>query len=315
MLLMSASSASAAARFASPSGSGTGCTPAAPCGIVTAVNSAVDGDDITIEPGTYGSPTPLTTTLEDESKTLAIHGQAGHPRPVIITHAGIGIELLGNNSSVSDLDVEDAVGAYGIYVAGAYSSAIDRAVSHVSSAKAIACYPSGTLTDSVCWSSGESGVAATLLIASSATATLRNDTLIASGSAGTAVAVHAILGTTMTINLTNSIARGAGADIFASTDNEAKSTAVVNADHSNYAAVKTEPGGGGSTISITPAGSATNRGARPRDTHARCQSLGAGWVRRLCRLSVSGLGRAGLGRLRRSASWTRSCRGGRCRSC
>ena len=268
MFLFIASSASAAARFASPSGSGTGCTQGAPCDIVTAVNSAVSGDDITIEPGTYGSPTPLTTTLDDEGKTLAIHGQAGQSRPVIVTQAGYGIELLGNNSSVSDLDVEDAVGQYGIYVSGAYESAIDHVISHVSAAKAVACYPAGTLTDSVCWSSGPSGVAATLLVISSATATLRNDTLIASGSSGTAVAANATVGSTMTINLTNSIAHGAGTDISASTDTEAKSTAIVNADHSNYATVQIENGGGGSTTSVTPAGSATNQVGAPAFVNA-----------------------------------------------
>jgi len=181
VLLIAAPSAWATARYASPSGTGTACTLAAPCDILEAVKGAASKDDITIEPGTYGSPTPLAMTLDDEGKTLAIHGQAGQPRPVIISQAGFGIELLGMNSSISDLDLEDSVGEYGIYVSGAYSTAIDHVISHVSAANAIACYPAGTLTDSVCWSSGSSGVATTLLVPSSVTATLRNDTLIASG--------------------------------------------------------------------------------------------------------------------------------------
>ena len=205
MLLIAAPSAFAAARFASPSGSGTECTQAAPCDILTAVKNAANNDDITIEPGTYGSPTPLAMTLDDEGKTLAIHGQAGQPRPVIISHAGFGIELLGMNSSVSNLDLEDSSGEYGIYVSGTYSTTIDHVVSHVSAPKAVACYPSGTLTDSVYWSSGENGVAATLLVVASVTATLRNDTLIASGSGGTAVVANAIVGSTRTMNLTLSL--------------------------------------------------------------------------------------------------------------
>ncbi len=262
-LLIAASSASAAARFASPTGSGTACTQAQPCEIVTAVNDAMNNDDITIEPGTYGSPTPLTTTLDDGGNTLTIHGEAGQPRPVIITQAGYGIELLGANSSVSDLDLEDTAGTNGIYVSGLYKATIDHVISHVSAANAVACYPSGTVTDSVCWSSGPSGTAATLLVLLSGSATLRNDTLIASGSGGMAVAANAIDGSTMTLNLTNTIARGVGADISASTDSNPKSMAIVNADHSNYANVQISNEGGGSTTSVTPAGSATNQTGAP----------------------------------------------------
>ena len=263
ILLIAASSASAAARFASPTGSGTACTQALPCEIVTAVNDAMNNDDVTIEPGTYGSPTPLTTTLDDGGNTLTIHGEAGQPRPVIITQAGYGIELLGANSSVSDLNLENTAGEYGIYVSGLYSANIDHVISHVSAANAVACYPSGTVSDSVCWSSGPSGIAATLLVLLSGSATLRNDTLIASGSGGHAVAVNAIDGSTMTINLTNSIARGMEADIYASTDSNPKSMAIVNARHSNYANVQISNGGGGSTISVTPAGSAANQTDAP----------------------------------------------------
>jgi hypothetical protein len=266
-LLIAAPCASAAERFASPAGTGTACTQPAPCDVITAVNSATSGDDITIEPGTYGSPTPLALTLDDEGKTLSIHGRDGEPRPVIISQAGYGIELLGM-SSARNLDIEDATGQYGIYVSGAYSSAIDHVISHVSAAGAIACYPAGTLTDSVCWSSGSSGVATTLLVPASVTATLRNDTLIASGSGGTAVAANPTSGGTMTINLSNSIARGAGSDISASTDAEPNTTAIVNADHSNYATVQTKPGGGGSTITVTPAGSATNQTGAPAFVNA-----------------------------------------------
>ena len=263
ILLIAVPSARAAARFASPTGSGTVCTQTQPCEIVTAVNDAMNNDDITIEPGTYGSPTPLTTTLDDGGNTLTIHGEAGQPRPVIITQAGYGIELLGANSSVSDLELENTAGEYGIYVSGQYNATIDHVISRVSAANAVACYPSGKLTDSVCWSSGPSGIAATLLVLLSGSATLRNDTLIASGSGGTAVAANAISGSTMTLNLTNTIARGAGADIYASTDSNPKSMAIVNADHSNYANVQISNGGSGSTTSVTPAGSATNQTVAP----------------------------------------------------
>jgi hypothetical protein len=273
---MAAPVAGAAARFASPGGSGTECTQANPCDIVTAVNDASEGDDVTIGTGTYGAPTPLATELEDEGEPISIHGQAGQPRPVIHTQAEYGVELLAPGSSLSDVDIENAVGHFGVYVNEIGAANVDHVISHVSAAGAIACYPSGTLTDSVCWSSGTNGIAETVLVASSVTATLRNDTLIASGAGGTAVAVNSSTDSTMTINLINSIARGAGTDIFAGTDSNPKTAAIVNADHSNYATVQVSNGGGGSTISVTPAGSGTNQQGAPAFVNA-----GAGDFREL----------------------------------
>lgn len=262
-LAIAAPAAGAAARFASPGGSGTECIQANPCDIVTAVNGASKGDDITIGPGAYGVPAPLSTELEDEGEPISIHGQAGQPRPVIHTQAEYGVEILAPGSSLSDVDIENAVGHYGVYVNENLAANVDHVVSHVSAAGAIACYPAGTLTDSVCWSSGPNGIAETVLVATSVTATLRNDTMVASGAGGTAVAVNSSTSSTMTINLINSIARGAGTDIFASTDSAPKTAAIVNADHSNYATVQVSNGGGGSTISVTPAGSGTNQQGAP----------------------------------------------------
>jgi hypothetical protein len=263
-LLIAAPAAGATARFATPTGSGTLCTQTEPCDIVTAVSGASENDDVTIGPGTYGSPTPLTQDLEDEGETISIHGQVGKPRPVIVTQAEYGFELLGAKTSISHVDVESVQGKYGIFVNQTGNVLIDHVISHVSAPGAVACYPSGTMTNSVCWSSGPNGIAVTLLYVMSATADMRNDTLIASGAGGTAVWAHAEFPNTMTINLVNSIALGAGADIAAKTAPEAKSTAIVNADHSNYSTVQIENGGGGSTTSVTPAGSGTNQIGTPQ---------------------------------------------------
>jgi hypothetical protein len=263
ILLIAVPGASAAARFASPSGSGTTCSSAQPCDVVTAVNGAATNDDITIEAGTYGSPTPIATTLDDEGKKLTIHGQAGQPRPVIVSGAGIGVELLGNGSRLSNVDIEDPTGQYGIFVNGAYNADIDHVIAHTSAANSTACYVAGTVVDSVCWSSGSSGTGATLLVIASATVALRNDTVIASGSGGNAVVANGTAGSTMTINLYNTIARGAGADILVSTDSNPASKAAVSADHSNYANVQIANGGGGSLTSVTPAGSASNQTGLP----------------------------------------------------
>ena len=188
LLLLAAASANASTgeRFASPSGAGTVCTQLEPCGIETAVNKAVSGEEVTIEAGTYGSPSPLSKELEVNTG-VTVHGEAGKLRPVIISKASWGMTLEGEGAALSDLELIDATGDYGIYALGNSGTTIDHVIVHVSAAKAVACYPSEALNNSVCWSSGEEGVAATILVLSSATATMRNDTLIASGSGGDAV--------------------------------------------------------------------------------------------------------------------------------
>jgi CopC domain len=70
------------------------------------------------------------------------------------------------------------------------------------------------------------------------------------------------------MSLVNTIARGTGADIVARTDANPKSKAIVNAEHSNYATVQIENGGGGSTTSVTPAGTAGNQTSAPAFVNA-----------------------------------------------
>jgi hypothetical protein len=73
----------------------------------------------------------------------------------------------------------------------------------------------------------------------------------------------ALAPTSMSLTLSNTIARGAGSDIVAVTGSDPTSDATVTADHSNYSTVKIENGGGGSTTSVTPAGSGTNQTGAP----------------------------------------------------
>ena len=258
MLALTAASASAANRFASPTGTTAApCTQALPCDIVTAVNKAAGGDNITIEPGTYG---PLTTPLSDNGKPLSIHDLAGQPLPVIDTTADYGFDLSGG-SKLSDVVIDDSrASAYGFY-AGGPNASIDHVYVNASGSGAWACYPNATMVDSVCWASGPNGTAVTELIVASVMGELRNDTLIASGTGGHAIGVFGKGDATMTIDMTNTIAHGAAADIYATTDTNFGSKAVVNADHSNYASVTEVPGKG--TITITPAGSGTNQDTAP----------------------------------------------------
>lgn len=264
LLALGAPSARAAEaeRFASPTGRGAACAQAKPCTIKRALQDAKRGSAVTLEPGTYGSPTPESEPLE-VGPGVTVHGQAGEARPLIVSEASRGITLEGEGSTLSDVEVQDSVGNYGVYADGSSGSSIDHAIVQVAAAGAVACSVSETLTDSVCYASGASAVAATLSSASSATATLRNDTLIASGSGGEALALHATGDTTRTIELVNSIAHGADFDILAGTESGGTPTAIVNANHSDYATTEEENGGDEGTISITAPGAAGNQTDAP----------------------------------------------------
>jgi hypothetical protein len=261
-LLSTASASAAEERFASPGGQGSACTLAKPCALRRAIEKARKGTSVTIEPGEYAISTQAPEPIK-VGPGVSIHGQAGQARPVIITEAQQGITLEGEGSSVSDLEVQDAAGNYGIFADGSSASSIDHVIVQVTATGAIACAPSETLTDSVCSSSGASGIAATLSGTKTATATLRNDTLIAAGSGGEALVLHASGASTRTIDLTNTIAHGAGFDIFASTESGGTPTAIIDADHSDYATVHEEDNNNEGTVSVTAAGSSTNQTGAP----------------------------------------------------
>jgi hypothetical protein len=262
LALLSAQYATAASseRFAAPSGRGAACTQAAPCEIKKAIDEAQAGETVTLEPGTYGTPKPLPRALT-VAAGVSVHGQAGQPRPVLVTEALSGVILEGEGSSISDVEVQDATGEYGIFAESTAAGPIDRVISHVSGAGAVACEPSQAITDSVCWSSGSNGIATSLGETSNATTALRNDTLIASGSGGEALVARAKLSAAITVNLINTIARGAAFDIAAATKT-GKPAVVIDAEHSDYASVHEEAGGQG-TISVTAPGTAANQTGAP----------------------------------------------------
>ena len=74
-----AAPASAAQRYASPSGSALSpCSQLAPCDLKTAVEGAGGADEVIVNPGTY---TPSGNVLGNSA--ISIHGAVGQPRPVI----------------------------------------------------------------------------------------------------------------------------------------------------------------------------------------------------------------------------------------
>jgi hypothetical protein len=266
-LLLSASAAFATARFASPTGSSLSpCTHAEPCDIMTAINGSKEGDDITIEPGTYG-PLPAVGQLFPEHP-VTIHGQAGASRPVIVSAAGTGlpaIVVLGGNTTVSDLEIDAPSARYGLEVVVPGVN-VDRVIFHVFGTESDACFAVSpmTMTNSVCAADGSTGVG--FLLQTNVSATLRNDTFEAPGSSGIGVWADALGGNRPTLTVSNAIAHGGKADLLASADSNPSSVATIAADHSNYLIATAIPGSG--TASVTAAGSGTNQTAPPRFVNA-----------------------------------------------
>jgi hypothetical protein len=96
---------------------------------------------------------------------------------------------------------------------------------------------------------------------STQTSALVNDTLIGSGTGSYGVLVLATGGFTTTLKMTNSIARGAGADVYMDAGPTSASTAIFNADHSNYGSLGNAMAGG--TVTPTLPGSGSNQMLAP----------------------------------------------------
>ena len=176
---------------------------------------------------------------------------------------GIGVS---HGSTLSDVDVED----YNSSIRGSaidvvsQAATIDHVIAHaVGPNIEVGCTLIGSLVDSICWSSSANGYGARIVDSGpySQSATLRNDTLIATNTGGFGAVANSGGGWMVQMTLINSIAHGAGADVFASSDSNPQTNVTVTADHSNYATIdNVQPSG---TITVPPAGSGTNQVAAP----------------------------------------------------
>jgi hypothetical protein len=251
--LGTASAAAAATRFASPTGSGTACSAAAPCGIVTAVNNAGASDEVIVagNQGSYGTPTsPITTQLSDPG-SINLHGAGGQPMPVIFSHATNAIVM--QFGKVSQLDVEDVNPNSTAVFLG--SGGADHLIARANGSGCGA-DPDGTVADTICDAGNGSAAIGMFFFGSGSgthTLTLRNVTLIG-GDVGLDWNAQ---GYTQDIDATNAIVRGgSGTDIV--TGQTSAGSMATTLDHSNYAHVEANAG-----TTITAPGFGTNQTAAP----------------------------------------------------
>ena len=260
-------------RYASPTGSGTSCTSAAPCALATAVNGATSSTEVIVTPGTYNMG---ATGLANSQSALNVHGVAGQPRPVINSSANTGLELKGSGVKVADLTINHTGALFGLNV---FTTSITVQRVEVHSTAPIACFLgySGLARDSLCVTGAANGVAlddswGSDTSVTNGALTLRNITAIATGTTSYGIRANAGDFANIDVNARNVIASGTQADVRATrTANNSDSDIVLNT--SNYDLTQ----GAGNGVTITAAGSGTNQTAQPvfADTTGYHQALGS----------------------------------------
>jgi hypothetical protein len=255
--LATAVSASATTRYAEPSGNGPEpCELSDPCSLQTAVEGTVtDGDEVILLPGTYVE----TNELDDVNDAIDMHGQAGAPRPTIMSSASVAVFSNDPGTVIHHLNIEASGNINGLFL---QAGIVDEVIVH-QTANGIACsFPgaaSATIRDTVCWNSASTGIGVGLNQGTGTAAVkLRNVTAVSSGSTSS---YGLFLGGSSNANVSIDgravIAQGATADIRATED--ATSNSTINLDSSNYFTVSLS----GATPTVTPAGSGTNQTAEP----------------------------------------------------
>jgi hypothetical protein len=235
--LTAASSAQAEQRYASPSGSGAGCTQEAPCSLEEAVTKVKSGDEVIVEAGTY--PVAATVAAPLGSESFEIHGDPAGPMPTIESASkGPPITAFGAGVRMRYLRLV-AHGEHGEGVVCPDKGSLDQVEAAVTgkSSTAILLIEDCSVRDSLALATGNSSTA---LVASSVSGLVvghvRNVTAIASAPSET----HAVrasdydlaFGGGYTLDAKNLIARAGTADL--STTSFGFSPASISVAYSNF---------------------------------------------------------------------------------
>lgn len=254
-MFVTAASANAAQRFVSPTGSGGACSLAVPCSLPTGITGADFEDEVIVTSGTYSVASEIATP----TGRLFIHGEAGQPRPVIVSSGATAIVLNGVDIRVSDLVLQHTGSSYGLFVFS-NNSRVDH-VQVSSTGSSAACYvgPSVTFRDSLCvaTANGARAVQHEFSLATGSSK-IRNVTAIATGASSIGMRFAVGPGTMSTIDARNVIAQGELRDIQSVTMG-AGSTMSVALQSSNYDTASTS--GAGATLTVP--GTGTNQVAPP----------------------------------------------------
>src|SRR5262249_1498807 len=110
--LAATSTAQAAQRYASPTGTGKACIQLDPCPLETAIEEAKADDEVIVSGGTYTPAKPLKTP--EGVAGIDIHGIAGGPLPTIVSSSSLewALEFRGPGGQLSLIALEDTAPTY-----------------------------------------------------------------------------------------------------------------------------------------------------------------------------------------------------------
>jgi hypothetical protein len=224
--------ATAAQRYASPTGTGADCTPAEPCSITEAAKNTWSGDEVIVAPGDY----PLKNL---SAVGITVRGVPGEPRPRLLFNNGGTPSMQMNGSTLRYVEVVQAPHYQGIAL-GAQDASLDQVIVRGTAQpnwQTVLTDGNTTIRNSVVVAPGPGGTAImTYRPGATATGTFRNVTAVATASNGVAIRAHAT-GAAGFANVLarNVIARGGpgGASLKADVDNSG-GTAKIAFDHSNW---------------------------------------------------------------------------------
>jgi uncharacterized protein YkwD len=231
--LAAAAPASAAIRYAVPDGgpSGESACPdvAANCSLDAAVEEALAGDEVIVTPGTYA----LVTGTIFVPAGVAVHGEAGQPRPLVTSSGELIFSVDGTASDRSSLrhiavdgDAATGVAAVNADVTDLIATGSDAATNGVDLGDG------ATLSSSVVRASGVNAI-----VVRQGTVILRNVTARAVGPGTAALRVDGSASITH-VTVRNTILQGDTFDLQVAS--EISSSAVVNTDHSSYTAAQVD---------------------------------------------------------------------------
>src|SRR5215212_1069276 len=236
--------ASAATRWASPTGSGAEpCNSRFPCTLKNAVaNAPNDGDEVVLRTGEYAIGETLTA-----DKKLNIHGEPGKPRPRLLptqSFSGQTLYLYGSGPGefrLSRLEIQSKSAALHVIGGPSFLQGLVLLGNGPGAAAALVEYDGvSVLRDTIARANGQGSVG---VLAYRGPVHLRNVTAIATGSSAVGLKVHASCipspggcmppFTDSLMVARNVIARGAGHDLEASTGG-AGPKAEIDIGHSNF---------------------------------------------------------------------------------
>ncbi|MGI9556558.1 MAG: thrombospondin type 3 repeat-containing protein [Solirubrobacterales bacterium] len=250
VLLLTAASASAAQRFASPAGDPAGaCTEGDPCTLLTAADPAQlgNGDEVILLSGLGDYDIGSAPLLIQDA--IDLHGEAGEPPPTIISSAAAAVDI-DAAATVRDVEVDHTGSRFAIEAR--FPGAVVDRVTATSTTWACAPVFGALIRNSACIAPTGIGVLAGSNGPSSGT--IENVTAFGGFSA-----VEAVNSGDVDIELTarNVIAMAAfgGTDVLTLSTDGTTGTATITLENSNYDSVSAGADGG----LITPAGTGTNQ--------------------------------------------------------